>query len=128
MNGATTLLENWDLEATRDISDNHMMFGEIGSWFFKGLGGIRPDPARPGFRHILLEPHFVGPERFEASHDAPAGRIVSGWERKGGRVTYRVVIPANCTATLHLPDNVKGPRVYELAAGSHTLTLKLSGR
>lgn len=128
VNGATTLLENWDLEATRDISDNHMMFGEIGSWFFKGLGGIRPDPARPGFRHILLEPHFVGPERFEASHDAPAGRIVSGWERKGGRVTYRVVIPANCTATLHLPDNVKGPRVYELAAGSHTLTLKLSGR
>ena len=27
-NGATTLLENWDLNATRDISDNHMMFGE----------------------------------------------------------------------------------------------------
>lgn len=128
VNGATTLLENWDLEATRDISDNHMMFGEIGGWFFKALGGIRPDPACPGFRHILLEPHFVGPERFEASHDAPAGRIVSGWERKGSRVTYRVVIPANCTATLHLPDNVKGPRVYELAAGSHTLTLKLSGR
>ena len=128
VNGATTLLENWDLEATRDISDNHMMFGEIGGGFFKALGGIRPDPACPGFRHILLEPHFVGPERFEASHDAPAGRIVSGWERKGSRVTYRVVIPANCTATLHLPDNVKGPRVYELAAGSHTLTLKLSGR
>ncbi len=40
VNGATTLLENWDLDATRDISDNHMMFGEIGGWFFKGLGAL----------------------------------------------------------------------------------------
>lgn len=58
VNGATTLLENWNLEATRDISDNHMMFGEIGGWFFKGLGGIKPTrsaglqthPAAPEFR------------------------------------------------------------------------------
>ena len=53
-NGATTLLENWDLNATRDISDNHMMFGEIGGWFYKGLGGIFPDPENPGFKHILF--------------------------------------------------------------------------
>src|SRR5690606_24603808 len=45
VNGATTLLENWDLDATRDISDNHMMFGEIGGWFFKSIGGILPDPS-----------------------------------------------------------------------------------
>ena len=50
VNGATTLLENWDLNATRDISDNHMMFGEIGGWFFKGLGGIYPDPEYPGIQ------------------------------------------------------------------------------
>lgn len=47
VNGATTLLENWDLKAERDISDNHMMFGEIGGWFYKGLGGIFPDPEQP---------------------------------------------------------------------------------
>ena len=29
VNGATTLLENWDLDAERDISDNHMMFGVV---------------------------------------------------------------------------------------------------
>lgn len=61
VNGATTLLENWNLEATRDISDNHMMFGEIGGWFFKGLGGIKPDPEAPGFKHILLRPEFRRP-------------------------------------------------------------------
>lgn len=130
VNGATTLLENWDLEATRDISDNHMMFGEVGGWFFKGMGGIRPDPERPGFRHILLTPALVGPERFEASYDAPVGRIVSGWERKGRRIVYRVEIPANCTATLSLPSHVEGPREVELQAGRHELNLRTarSGR
>lgn len=124
VNGATTLLENWDLEATRDISDNHMMFGEPGAWYFKAMGGIRPDPARPGFRHILLTPALTGPDRFEASYDSPSGRIVSGWERRGGTLHYRVVIPANCTATLRLPDHIAGPRERELGSGSHSLRLK----
>lgn len=100
VNGATTLLENWDLEATRDISDNHMMFGEIGAWLFKGLGGIRPDPSAPGFRHIILNPSFVdGLDRFEASHMAPDGIVTSSWEKKGDRVEYSVKIPSNTTAT-----------------------------
>lgn len=36
-NGATTLYENWNIQAARDISLNHMMFGEIGAWFLKVL-------------------------------------------------------------------------------------------
>ena len=27
-----------------DISMNHIMFGEIGAWMYKALGGIKPDP------------------------------------------------------------------------------------
>ena len=101
VNGATTLLENWDLEATRDISDNHMMFGEIGAWLFKGLGGIRPDPSDPGFKHIILTPLFAdGLDRFEASHLAPDGIITSSWTRKGNKVTYTVKVPSNTSATL----------------------------
>ena len=77
-NGATTLLENWDLNATRDISDNHMMFGEIGGWFYKGLGGIFPDPQQPGFKHILLRPNFPSDlKQFEARHRSPYGEIQS---------------------------------------------------
>ena len=85
-NGATTLLENWDLNATRDISDNHMMFGEIGGWFYKGLGGIFPDPENPGFKHILLRPNFPsGLNEFEARYQSPYGEICSKWERKKNR-------------------------------------------
>ena len=127
VNGATTLLENWDLKAARDISDNHMMFGEIGSWFYKGLGGIYPDPEQPGFKNILLRPNFIkGLNRFEASHKSPYGMIVSKWEINRNTVTYNVEIPANSTATIYVPDNVKGERILKLTSGKHSLKFQLN--
>jgi len=127
VNGATTLLENWDLQAERDISDNHMMFGEIGGWFFKGLGGIFPDASQPGFKHIILRPNFVKElEHFEAQHDSPYGKIVSKWEWKNkGSLIYQITVPANSTATLHLPEYVQGEKIIKLEAGKHELNLKI---
>ena len=126
MNGATTLLENWDLKATRDISDNHMMFGEIGAWFYKGIGGIFPDPEKPGFKHVILKPNFpVTLTHFEAKHESPYGEIISKWERKGKLIQYTVKVPANSTATLTLPASVKDARSIELEAGEHSFTLRL---
>jgi alpha-L-rhamnosidase len=118
-NGTTTLLENWDLNATRDISDNHMMFGEIGAWFYKGLGGIFPDPQQPGFKHIILRPNFVeGLDRFEAQYRSPCGIIVSKWTRKNKTVKYKLTVPPNAMATLYLPPQVKGEKVIRLTAGT----------
>ncbi|SCD21043.1 putative alpha-rhamnosidase [Proteiniphilum saccharofermentans] len=128
VNGATTLLENWDLDAERDISDNHMMFGEIGAWFFKGLGGIYPDAAQPGFKHIILRPHFEKDlERFDAQFNSPHGLIRSQWKWEGGKINYQVVVPANSSATLYLPDYVEGNKLIKLDAGTHSFTFKISG-
>ena len=103
-NGATTLYENWDINAKSDISLNHIMFGEIGAWLYKGPGGIKPDPAQPGFKNVLLQPHFVdGLESFEASHCGPYGEIVSSWRKEKNKIIYNVIIPFNSTATLRLP-------------------------
>lgn len=103
VNGATTLYENWPIDATRDISMNHIMFGEIGAWYYKALGGMKPDPEKPGFSNILLEPHFVkGLDSFKAGHNGPFGEIVSSWKRSDDSVVYHLVIPANSTATLKL--------------------------
>ena len=126
-NGATTLLENWKLDATRDISDNHMMFGEIGAWFYKGLAGIYPDSEQPGFKHINLKPYFPeGLGEFEARHTSPYGEIVSGWTTKGGKVLYNVTIPANSTATLTLPEDwsCKEGEKLELKAGTYQFVCK----
>ena len=80
------------------------MFGEIGAWLYKGPGGIKPDPLKPGFKNVLLEPHFVlGLDHFEASHTGPYGTIVSSWKKTNKELSYTATIPPNSTATVVLP-------------------------
>jgi len=84
------------------------------------------DPQQPGFKHILLRPNFPSDlKQFEARHRSPYGEIQSQWERKKKSVVYSVTIPANSSATLYVPDTVKGERVIELEAGKHTFEWKL---
>lgn len=119
VNGASSLYENWPIDAKSDISLNHIMFGEIGAWYYKALGGIKPDALNPGFKNVLLEPHFVkGLNSFEANHKGPYGKIQSSWKRDGKNVVYDVVIPANSSATLKLTGKeIKstGKTVYQKA-------------
>lgn len=104
VNGATTLYENWPLDAKSDISLNHIMFGEVGAWMYKALGGIYPDPAAPGFKNILLKPSFPQTlESFNAKHESPFGTIISTWRKEHGSLFYSVTVPANSTAKLFLP-------------------------
>lgn len=130
VNGATTLYENWDIESDRDLSMNHIMFGEIGAWFYKGLGGIFPDPENPGFKNIILKPNFVSSlDHFEANHDCANGKIISKWERNSGNLIYTVSVPPNSTATLFVQaekimgakeiNKMKGAKVVE-TSGNHT--------
>jgi len=121
-NGATTLYENWPINAGSDISLNHIMFGEIGAWFYKGLGGILPDSAAPGFRHIRLKPHCVtGLNEFTATHDCPFGTIVSQWRRNGDQLVYTTTIPAGSSATLTL-EVPGGAQTEELSSGTYQFT------
>lgn len=79
--------------------------GSIGQWFFKAAGGIRPDPAGPGFKKIDIRPSLMGDLTWvNCAYDSPYGRIVSNWTRADGAVTMEVVIPPNTTATVHVPS------------------------
>ena len=103
--GATTLYEDWKVDKDRKgaMSRNHIMFGEISAWFYKALGGIKPDPNHPGYKNIILEPHFVeGLDKFNAEHNGPYGTIHSSWLKNNDRVKYDLVIPANSRASLIL--------------------------
>ncbi|RYU97060.1 alpha-L-rhamnosidase [Emticicia agri] len=112
-NGATTLYENWPIDAKSDISMNHIMFGEVGAWIYKALGGIKPDERMPGFKNVLLEPHFVKDlASFEARHDSPYGTIVSAWKRTDNAIAYNFTVPPNATATLRL-NIATSQQVYE---------------
>lgn len=120
-NGHTTLIENWRLDAQKDNSDNHIMFGDIAAWFYRAIGGIRPDISKPGFQHIQLQPFF--PENmdgFSCHHDSPFGRISSSWVRRRHRIEYTVVIPCSCSASFTKPD---GSRI-ELASGTYSFIFR----
>ncbi len=144
VNGATTLYENWKIDAARDISLNHIMYGEIGAWLYKALGGIKPDPDYPGFKNVVLRPLFVaGLDQASSSYQSPYGKIVSEWSKKKKAVVYKVVVPPNATADLYLPAgcSLKSAKLapdakpvnlqksadgsYALLSGNYEMELKL---
>ena len=79
-----------------------------GSWFFEGLGGILPDPKKPGFKHFTLRPGIVeSVDWVKCSYLSPYGRIVSNWKKDGGSLSMEITIPANTTATVYVPAKDK---------------------
>jgi len=98
--GHTTLSEQWN----RTGSHNHVMFGSVDAWFYKVLAGIQPDPAAPGFEHILINPYVpAGLSWVKARHESIRGLVSSHWRVEGDQFTLEVSIPANCSATIHVP-------------------------
>jgi len=98
--GATTLWENWNGTSSR----NHVMFGHVSAWFYEALGGIRPDPDNPGFKHFVLKPYV--PKRMawvKAEHVSPYGPIQSHWKQESRKLVWEVTIPPNTTATVYVP-------------------------
>jgi len=139
--GATTLWEGWDGSGSR----NHHMFSDISAWFYRGLAGINPDPAHPGFKNTIIRPNPV--ERLDwvnAWHESPYGRIDVAWRHSGPQFALEVTVPANSTATVELPVGVdavtvdgrpaadvpgitncgvrKGRRVFQVISGNYQFT------
>jgi len=133
VNGATTLYENWKIDAASDISMNHIMFGGIGGWLYSGMAGIQPDETAPGFSHFYIKPAFVV-DKFSATHASPAGDISVEWQETRKRINLNIVIPANSSATLILPLSqtsnieINGKREngnqFELEAGTYELNFR----
>ena len=116
--GATTIWELWNGDTADPSmnSGNHvMLLGDLLPWCYEHLAGIRPDMSAPGFKRIVLKPDFSIRKLtgVAASHRSPYGIISSEWRRDGGKVTWRVSIPANTTAEVHLPDG----SVREIGSG-----------
>ena len=102
--GATTVWETW--KESEDVYSNcHPMFGTVTEWFYRWLGGIRPDKEIPGFKSIILGPNFPkGLNSVDCSYNTPNGKVISQWTREKDQIKLHVVIPKNSQATLQLPQ------------------------
>jgi len=109
--GATTIWERWDGQKTDSTfqdpgmnSFNHYAYGAIGDWMYRVSAGI--ETMGPGYKHIIIQPHPSKRLNYaKASFESSYGTILSGWERKEGKVIYKIKIPVNTTATVVLPGN-----------------------
>ncbi|QGQ95048.1 alpha-L-rhamnosidase [Paenibacillus psychroresistens] len=112
--GATTIWEHWDGIKedgsfwSEDMNSfNHYAYGAIGDWLYRYVAGLDTDEAAPGYKHIYIKPH-PGPGLDWAALDLESmyGLIHTEWRRVDGAAAMevRITLPANTTASVHLPD------------------------
>lgn len=116
----TTLGETWIMSPKfNDASLDHVFMGDIIAWMQNTLAGINYDSEKPGFRHVIIRPHFVkGLDWVNGSFESPQGLISSEWKRKGQNVVLDVTIPIGCRATIYLEKQ------YEVDGGKHQFVVK----
>ena len=104
--GATTIWETWK-ESDNTYSNCHPMFGSVSEWFFRWLGGIRPDPDHPGFQEFYVAPATPkGLEFVHCTYHSPFGKIVSNWKKLSLEdVQYEIEVPAKTSANIRLMLN-----------------------
>jgi alpha-L-rhamnosidase len=105
--GATTIWELWNGDTANPAmnSGNHLMLvGDLVTWLYQNLAGIRTDRDHPAFKHIIMRPTPVGDlTSVKAAYDSSYGKIVSDWKVAGGRFIWNVTAPPNTTATVYVP-------------------------
>lgn len=115
--GATTIWENWEgPNTTKPASLNHYSKGAVCRWVFDTMCGIHVD----GENHFVITPQPGGHFSYaKACYQSIFGMVESGWVRDGERCAFTVTVPANCTATVRLPDGTE--RTQECGTQTYTV-------
>ena len=109
--GATTIWERWDgrkpdstFEEASMNSFNHYAYGAVGDWMYRVVAGLNDDPARPGYKHIVIRPQPGGNLTYaKARLMTPYGEAASLWTQSGNRLLIGATVPPNTDATVYLP-------------------------
>lgn len=108
-NGATTIWELWNGN-TADPgmnSQNHvMLLGDLLTWFYENLAGIRTNKTDVAFKKIIMKPTIpAGLDFVKASYNSFHGLIKSEWKNSVDQFEWKISIPANTSATVYIPAN-----------------------
>ncbi len=106
-NGATTIWELWNgnTAVPQMNSGNHvMLLGDLLSWLYEDLAGIKSDDNAPAFKKLIMQPAVVdGLEEVKASYHSRYGLIKSEWKKEIGSFTWHISLPANTSAVIYIP-------------------------
>lgn len=116
--GATTIWESWyafEEDGTpMPMSLNHYAFGCVDDWLFRYIGGIWP--TEPGFGHVVFQP-LPDDKITSASREfiSEHGRFACEWRKNADKLSMKVTVPCNATATVVLPDGTR----QEIGSGTY---------
>ena len=120
--GATTIWELWNGNTADPAmnSGNHvMLLGDLLMWYYEDLAGIRQQSTCRAYKTLDMQlsmPKELNHVR--ASHATPYGTVRSEWERTKDGLTWKIEIPANTNARVHIPQGytVQGLRSLRWAS------------
>ncbi len=112
--GATSIWERWDgwtpEKGFQDAGMNsfaHYSFGAVYQWMVENIGGIRS--ASPSYKDIVIAPQTGGKlTQATIGYGSVRGLIRTSWRRQGAKLSLEVTVPANTTATVHVPAKAAG--------------------
>ena len=119
--GATTIWELWNGDKANAWmnSGNHvMLLGDLLTWCYQYLGGIRNSEGSVAYKHIDLKPSFEIQEldSVDVCYNTPYGMVVSRWEKDLEKVHWNVEIPVGTTADVYLPNG----KIEHVGSGKYT--------
>lgn len=103
--GATTLWELWQEKTGPSMnSQDHIMFGSVGAWFYQALAGIDQEAESTGFRNIRIEPQMVEDLNWASGTvQTIRGTISASWWRTPSSVDLKVSIPVGAEGKVAVP-------------------------
>ena len=127
--GATTIWELWNgntAAPTMNSANHVMILGDLISWCYENLGGIRSSRDQVGFKHIIFRPDFGAQElsQINVAYTTPYGKAASQWSKTPTRLNWTVTVPANCTAEVHLPDG----KIEQIGSGTYRYDVAIPTR
>jgi alpha-L-rhamnosidase len=82
---------------------SHPFHSGYDAWFYSGLGGISPDPKRPGYKQFNLRPVFPAKlDEADVTLETGYGKIYSAWRRESEAIIWTIKVPLNTKARVKL--------------------------
>lgn len=107
--GATTIWELWNGDTANPAmnSGNHvMLLGDLLTWMYQDLAGIRNAEGSAGYRKLLMKPDFSiqNLDSIDCSYRTPQGLVRSYWKKSLERLHWEITLPDGVDADAVMPD------------------------
>ena len=101
---ATSLLERFIKPGEKPDSQNHHFWGDISTWFYKTIAGIKINPKERDHREIEISPNFIeGLDHASAYINHCGGKVSCSWRREADGIHLAVEVPEGCYGRLLFP-------------------------